>query len=222
MAPDVGVLIVDDQPITRSGLTCIVGSLPGYTVVAEAEDGIQAVVRAREHEVGLALVDLRMPRVDGVEATRRLMRVEEPPRIIVMTTFGADDRALEALEAGACGFVTKDICRTELHRAMDTVMHGGTLVSPDMLGYLMTKATRSTAAAVPAERRAELLGRLNDSERHVLALVGAGLSNAQIADRLFLSVSSIKARVSRLLQKLELDNRTRAAVLAHELDLLGD
>lgn len=222
MGPDVGVLIVDDQPITRSGLTCIVDSLPGYTVVAEAEDGMEAVVRARAHEVALALVDLRMPRVDGVETTRRLMRAENPPRIIVMTTFGVGDQALEALEAGASAFVTKDICRTELHRAMDSVMHGGTLVSPDLLGYLMAKATRSTGAAVPAQRRAELLGRLNDAEQHVLTLIGAGLSNAQIADRLFLSVSSIKARVSRLLQKLDLDNRTQAAVLAHELDLLGE
>ncbi|MFI5983429.1 response regulator [Streptomyces sp. NPDC051555] len=221
MGLDVRVLVVDDQPITRSGLTCIVDSLPGYTVVAEAGDGIEAVARAREHEVALALVDLRMPRVDGVETTRRLMRAQEPPRIIVMTSFSVNDQALEALEAGACGFVTKDVCREELHRAMDSVMHGGTLVSPDMLGYMMTRATRSTAA-VPAERRAELLARLNESERHVLALIGSGLSNAQIADRLFLSVSSIKARVSRLLQRLELDNRTQAAVVAHELDLLSD
>ncbi|MFJ7205809.1 response regulator [Streptomyces sp. NPDC098789] len=221
MGLDVRVLVVDDQPITRSGLTCIVDSLPGYTVVAEAGDGIEAVARAREHEVALALVDLRMPRVDGVETTRRLMRAQEPPRIIVMTSFSVNDQALEALEAGACGFVTKDVRSEELHRAMDSVMHGGTLVSPDMLGYMVTRATRSTAA-VPAERRAELLSRLNESERHVLALIGAGLSNAQIAARLFLSVSSIKARVSRLLQRLELDNRTQAAVVAHELDLLGD
>ncbi|MFE3553413.1 response regulator [Streptomyces sp. NPDC059193] len=221
MGLDVGVLVVDDQPITRSGLTCIVNSLPGYTVVAEAGDGIEAVARAREHEVALALVDLRMPRVDGVETTRRLLRAQQPPRIIVMTSFGVNDQALEALEAGACGFLTKDVCLEELHRALDSVMHGGTLVSPDMLGYMVTRAARSTAA-VPAERRAELLARLNESERHVLALIGAGLSNAQIADRLFLSVSSIKARVSRLLQKLELDNRTQAAVVAHELDMLGD
>ncbi|MFZ3475829.1 response regulator [Streptomyces sp. 4.24] len=188
--------------------------------MAEAEDGLEAVARAREREVGLALVDLRMPQVDGVETTRRLMRVEESPRIIVMTTFGVNDQALKALEAGACGFVTKDICREELHHAMDSVTAGGTLVSPGMLGYLMTRAKRGTAA-VPTERRAELLDRLNESERHVLALIGAALSNAQIADRLFLSVSSIKARVSRLLQKLELDNRTQAAVLAHELEVLG-
>lgn len=213
-----GVLIVDDQPITRSGLTCIVESLPGYTVVAEAEDGTQVVAKAREHDVDLVLMDLRMPRIDGVEATRRLMGMDDPPHVIVMTTFAVDEHALQALEAGARGFVMKDIRPEELHFAMESVMNGGSLVSTEMLGFLVTEASRGSAGARPHHRQ-ELLASLSESEHRVLALIGAGLSNAQIAGRLYLSVSSVKAHVSRVLQKLALDNRTQAAVLAHELGL---
>ncbi|MEV6954678.1 response regulator transcription factor [Streptomyces sp. NPDC051183] len=217
-----GVLIVDDQPITRSGLTCIIESLPGYRVAAEAEDGTQVVAKVREHDVDLVLMDLRMPRVDGVEATRRLMGMDDPPPVIAMTTFAVDEHALEALEAGARGFVMKDIRPEELHFAMESVMNGGSLVSTEMLGFLVTQASRGSAAAARPHHRQELLARLSESEHRVLALVGAGLSNAQIAGRLYLSVSSVKAHVSRVLQKLALENRTQAAVLAHELGLPAD
>ncbi|MGW8953902.1 response regulator [Streptomyces sp. NPDC055709] len=214
---DVRVLIVDDQPIARSGLTCLVNSMPGYTVVAEAGDGSQALARARENNVGLVLMDLRMPRIDGVEATRRLMRTSRPPRVIVMTAFAVDERALLSLDAGALGFLMKDVRPEELRRAMDSVMSGGSLVTEDMLGYLVAKASRRTAP--DQARRCQLLTLLSDSEREVLAMLGAGMSNAQIASVLYLSVSSVKTKVSRLLQKLELDNRTQAAVLAHEFNL---
>lgn len=217
-----GVLIVDDQPITRSGLTCIVESLPGYRVAAEADDGAQVVAKVREHDVDLVLMDLRMPRIDGVEATRRLMGMDDPPHVIVMTTFAVDEHALKALEAGARGFVMKDIRPEELHFAMESVMNGGSLVSTEMLGFLVTKASRGPSAAARPHHRQGLLSCLTESEHRVLTLIGAGLSNAQIAGRLYLSVSSVKAHVSRLLQKLALDNRTQAAVLAHELGLPAD
>lgn len=216
----VRVMIVDDQPITRSGLRFLVDSLPGYEVVAEAVDGADAVARAREHVVALVLMDLRMPRIDGVEATRQLMRMSEPPRIIVMTTFAVDEQALEALEAGAHGFLMKNLRPEELSAGMDVVMNGGQLVSAEMLDFLMLKASRG-AASLSARHR-ELLVLLTDSERRVLSLLGAGLSNSEIADALYLSVSSVKTYVSRLLQKLNLDNRTQAAVLAYELDFMDE
>ncbi|MGP3691560.1 response regulator transcription factor [Streptomyces sp. IBSNAI002] len=214
----VRVMIVDDQPITRSGLRFLVDSIPGYQVVAEAEDGADAVGKAREHEAGLVLMDLRMPRIDGVEATRQLMRMGEPPRVLVMTTFAVDEQALDALEAGAHGFLSKDLRVEELRAAMDVVMSGGQLVSGDMLDFLMLKASRGAAGL--SVRRKELLVLLTESERRVLSLLGAGLSNSEIADALYLSVSSVKTYVSRLLQKLNLDNRTQAAVLAYELDFM--
>lgn len=214
----VRVMIVDDQPITRSGLRFLVDSIPGYQVVAEAEDGADAVAKAREHEAGLVLMDLRMPRIDGVEATRQLMRMSEPPKVLVMTTFGVDEQALDALEAGAHGFLSKDLRLEELRAGMDVVMSGGQLVSGDMLDFLMLKASRGAAGI--SVRRKELLVLLTESERRVLSLLGAGLSNSEIADALYLSVSSVKTYVSRLLQKLNLDNRTQAAVLAYELDFM--
>lgn len=214
----VRVLVVDDEAISRYGLTRLVDSMPGYTVAASAEDGTQAVAKAREHDVDLVLMDLRMPRVDGVEATRRLMRIENPPPVIVLTGFAVDACALRALEAGARGFLVKDIRAEDLRIAMDCVVNGGSLVSAEMLGLMMAKASRGKAALRDTNR----LAPLTESEREVLRLVGAGLSNTRIAGRLYLSLSSVKAHVSRMLQKLDLDNRTQAAVLAFELGLLDE
>ncbi|MGW5115901.1 response regulator transcription factor [Streptomyces noursei] len=216
----VRVMIVDDQPITRSGLRFLVDCIPGYEVVAEAEDGVDAVAKAREYQVALVLMDLRMPRIDGVEATRQLMRMAEPPKVIVMTAFALDEQALDALEAGAHGFLMKDLRPEELRAGLDVVMHGGQLISAEMLDFLMFKVSRG-AASLSARHR-ELLVLLTESERRVLSLLGAGLSNSEIADELYLSVSSVKTYVSRLLQKLHLDNRTQAAVLAYELDFMDE
>ncbi|MFK0292933.1 response regulator [Streptomyces sp. NPDC090442] len=216
----VRVMIVDDQPITRSGLRFLVSSMPGYEVVAEAEDGVDAVAMAREHEVTMVLLDLRMPRIDGVETTRQLMRMTEPPKVIVMTTFEVDERAVDALEAGAHGFLTKYLRPEELRAGMDAVMKGAQVVSGEVLDFLMHKASSSTTSLHP--RRDGLPVLLTESERRVLSLLGAGLSNSQIADALYLSVSSVKTYVSRLLRKLNLDNRTQAAVLANELDFADE
>ncbi|MFK0202764.1 response regulator [Streptomyces lavendulae] len=215
--PEVGVLIVDDHPITRSGLACLVGDMPGYTVVAQAEDGTQAVAEARAHRPGLVLMDLRMPGIDGVEATRRLMRLAEPPLVLAMTAYVVDELGLAALEAGARGFLTKDIRPEALHSAMESVMSGGSPLCSEMFTLLRSRVSAAMPGA--ASRPVRTLASLSEAERSVLALLGAGMSNAQIARELYLSVSGVKAHVSRLLRKLELDNRTRAAVMAHELGL---
>lgn len=216
----VRVMIVDDQPITRSGLRFLVDSIPGYEVVTEAEDGAEAVAKARDHDVDLVLMDLRMPRIDGAEAARQLARMPRPPRIIIVTTFGVDEQALDALDAGADAFLFKGISPEELSSALDVVMSGGRLISPEMLSFIMQKTSKGPVSH--HVKRKELLLLLTDSERRVLSLLGAGLSNLEIAETLYLSVSSVKTYVSRLLQKLDLENRTQAAVLAYELDFLHE
>ncbi|MFF6946890.1 LuxR C-terminal-related transcriptional regulator, partial [Streptomyces lavendulae] len=160
------------------------------------------------------------PGLDGVEATRRLMRLAEPPLVLAMTAYAVDELGLAALEAGARGFLTKDIRPEALHSAMESVMSGGSPLCSEMFALLRSRASAAmpgTAGAAPLPVRA--LASLSEAERSVLALLGAGMSNAQIARELYLSVSGVKAHVSRLLRKLDLDNRTRAAVMAHELGL---
>ncbi|MER5561278.1 response regulator transcription factor [Streptomyces sp. NPDC002506] len=214
---DARVLVVDDQAIARSGLVCLVDSMPGFTVAAVAENGPEAVTRAREHDVDLVLMDLRVPHVDGVETTRRLARLSRPPRVIVLTGSAVDDQALAALEAGTSGFLTKEVDPAGLRSAMEGVMNGVSPVAAEVLGLIVRKASHGTARG--RVHRAELLARLTEQERCVLTLVGAGLSNVQIAGRIYLSVSGVKAHVSRILRKLDLHNRTQAAVLASELHL---
>ncbi|MFJ8312923.1 MULTISPECIES: response regulator [unclassified Streptomyces] len=215
---DIRVLVVDDQAITRSGLTCLVDSVPGFTVTAVAEDGPQAVSQARERDVDLVLMDLHMPRIDGVETTRRLTRLSPAPRVIVLTAFAVDHRALDALEAGANGFLTQDIRPEGLRGAMESVMNGVSPLSAEALGLIVSKASHGTVRG--RVHRAELLSRLTEQERRVLKLLGSGMSNVQIAGTVYLSVSGVKAHVSRILRKMGLHNRTQAAVLAYELNLL--
>ncbi|WP_438297520.1 response regulator [Streptomyces sp. HUAS TT7] len=215
---DTRVLVVDDQAIARSGLLSLVDSVPGFTVAAVAEDGPQAVAQAREHDVDLVLMDLCMPHIDGVETTRRLTRLSRPPRVIVLTAFAVDDQALAALEAGASGFLTKDVRPAGLQGAMESVMRGVSPVSAEVLSLIMKRASHGTARG--RVHRAELLGRLTEQERCVLMLIGSGMSNVQIAGTIYLSVSGVKAHVSRILRKLGLHNRTQAAVLAYELNLV--
>ncbi|WP_411144440.1 response regulator [Streptomyces sp. x-80] len=211
------VLIVDDQVLIRSGLRQLVGTSPAFEVVAEAGDGAEAVAQARAHRPDVVLMDVRMPRVDGVAATAQLMRFAAPPKVLVLTGFDVDDRVLDALEAGACGFLFKDLTPWQLETAMRTVLAGGRVVAPAVLDSLVRRATGpARGGAVP-----DGLGRLSDSERRVLALIGAGLTNAQIARRLHLAQASVKTYVSRTLAKLGLDNRTQAAILAYEAGLAG-
>ncbi|MEU7166283.1 response regulator transcription factor [Streptomyces morookaense] len=211
------VMIVDDQAIIRMGLTMLVDSSDDFEVVAEAGDGAEALSQVAAHRPDVVLMDLNMPRVDGVEATRRLMRLPEPPMVLVLSVFDADARVLEALEAGACGFLLKDLRPEELFAALHTVASGCRVVAPEVLTSLVRRAADHTPIRVNGA--GEKLSLLSQGERRVLALVAAGMTNAEIARTLHLSGASVKTYVSRTLAKLGLDNRTQAAIIAYEMGL---
>ncbi|MEU8567161.1 response regulator transcription factor [Streptomyces pathocidini] len=213
-------MIVDDQAIIRSGLRALVESFDEFEVVAEASDGAEAVSQCRSHQPDLVLMDLRMPHVDGVGGTRRLSMLDPAPKIVVLTTYNVDDKVIDAFEAGACGFLLKDFKPQELLAGMHNALAGGRSVSSGVLDTLLRRA----APRIPSDLLAcrAKLEELSDGERRVLALVGEGLTNAEIAQRLCLSAASVKTYVSRALAKLNLDNRTQAAILAYEAGLVGE
>lgn len=211
------VLVVDDQALIRSSMCLLLDSTPEFDVVAEAEDGADALAKARAHRPDIVLMDVRMPRVDGVAATEQLMRFTQPPKVLMLTNFDVDDRVLDALEAGASGFLLKDLSPRRLSSALRTVLAGGRVVSPEVLDSLVRRA--STTDRAGGEGVEQRLSQLSGSERRVLELVGLGLTNAQIARKLYLSQASVKTYVSRMLAKLGLDNRTQAAILAYEAGL---
>lgn len=212
------VLIADDQASIRSSLSLLLGSIPEFEVTAEAVDGTEAVAKARALRPDVVLMDVRMPGVDGIAATRQLMRFGQPPRVLMLTSFDVDDRVLDALEAGACGFLLKDLCTRQLETALRTVVAGGRVVSPEVLDSLVRRATTPPDRSCDADLQ-QRLAQLSGSERRVLELIGAGLTNAEIAQRLYLSPASVKTYVSRMLTKLSLENRTQAAILAYDAGL---
>ncbi|MFC5722295.1 response regulator [Streptomyces gamaensis] len=211
------VAIVDDQAIIRMGLTMLVDSHEDFEVVFEATDGAEAVAQVTAHRPDIVLMDLTMPRLDGVEATRRLMRLPDPPTVLILSVFDTDERVLEALDAGAGGFLLKDLRPEELFAALHTVITGCRVIAPEVLTSLVRKAADRTPVRVGGA--GEKLDLLSPGERRVLALVGAGMTNAQIARALQLSGASVKTYVSRTLAKLGLDNRTQAALIAYEMGL---
>ncbi|MFB7629827.1 response regulator [Streptomyces sp. NPDC056149] len=213
------VLVVDDQPLIRSSLCLLLSSAPGFRVTAEAEDGADALAKARTHRPDVVVMDVRLPRFDGVAATEQLMRFTRPPKVLMLTNFDVDDRVLDALEAGAAGFLLKDLCPQQLPAALRTVLCGGRVVSAEVLDSLVRRASTAKRGCGTAVQ--ERLAQLSGSERRVLELIGAGLTNAEIARRLYLSQASVKTYVSRMLAKLALDNRTQAAILAYEAGLAG-
>ncbi|MFI6645654.1 response regulator [Streptomyces sp. NPDC050504] len=214
----VKVMIVDDQALIRSGLRTVLEDTGGIEVVAEAGDGAEAVARAREHKPDVVLMDLNMPRIGGVEATLQLLRLPDPPKVLVLTTFNTDDYVMKALAAGASGFLLKDARTEEIVSAVHTVLAGGTALSPPIMAKLLGRA-EGTGSQFYHPGVREKLDALSESERKVLMLVGEGLTNQQIAERLHLSITSVKTYVSRVLGRFELDNRTQAALLAYEIGL---
>jgi len=214
------VLVVDDQEMFRVGLVAILGAHDGIEVVGEATDGDVAIRRVDELRPDVVLMDVRMPTLDGIEATRRILadeRFDPPPRVVVLTTFDADDYILSALRAGASGFLLKDAAPDELVAAVRTVHGGDALLSPrvtrTVVGQLVAAAPRELAP------RPELAA-LTERELEVLLLVAAGLSNSEIAERLFIAEQTTKSHVSRILTKLGLRDRVHAVVLAYESGLV--
>jgi DNA-binding NarL/FixJ family response regulator len=209
------VLIADDQALVRAGFRMVVESRPDLAVVGEAADGAEAVALAAETRPDVVLMDIRMPLMDGIEATRRITSLEgDPPtRILILTTFDLDQYVYDALRAGAAGFLLKDVPPAELAAAIRTVAAGDALLAP-----VVTRRLIERFVALPSPRRADpgVLGELSGREGEVLRLIARGYTNQQIAEQLVLSTATVKSHVAHLLMKLGLRDRTQAVVLAYE------
>ncbi|MFI9719320.1 response regulator [Streptomyces sp. NPDC052396] len=213
---DIRVLVADDQAAVRSGLVLILRSAPGIEVAGEAADGEEAIRLTRRLRPDLVLMDVRMPRLDGVSATR-VITSEQLADVLVLTTFDLDEYVFGALRAGAAGFLLKNAEAAELVAAVRTVARGEGLISPAVTRRLIAEFARR-APAPPA--RATVLDALTPRERQVLAALGEGLSNAEVGARLGMAEATVKTHVSRLLPKLGLRSRVQAAVLAQELGMV--
>ncbi|MGH8792671.1 MAG: response regulator [Stackebrandtia sp.] len=209
------VVIADDQQLVRAGVEMLLRSAGGVDVVGEAADGAAAVRLAEEHKPDVILMDIRMPRVDGIEATRRILKARPSARIVMLTTFAEDENVYAALRAGAIGFLVKDDDPRHMVEAVRRAAAGDTILAAPVLHRVVQHAVGASVAPTVAGG-----DRLTAREREVLALVGAGLSNAEIADQLHVGVTTVKTHVSSVMDKLQLRNRIQAAVTAHRLGLV--
>ena len=209
------VLLVDDDALVRAGLRMILSSSGETEVVGEAADGAEALAAVQAHRPDVVLMDIRMPEMDGIAATAALRRLATPPHVIVLTTFQADEHVMNALRAGADGFLLKDTAPTEIVHAVRLVAAGEAMLSPSVTRTLLAHLGNDDVT----DRRhqaAQRLKSLTDREREVATAVGSGASNAEIAASLFMSEATVKAHVSRLLTKLAVTNRVHIAILVHD------
>jgi DNA-binding NarL/FixJ family response regulator len=206
------VLLADDQALVRDGFRALIDREPDMAVVAEAADGVEAIAGVRQHRPDVVLMDIRMPNIDGLTATTRVLALPEPPRVLVLTTFDRNEWVYEALRAGASGFLLKDVRGSRLTEAIRTVAAGEALLAPSITRRLIEDFVSRRPARPPAPPPDVL----TDREAEVLRLLAAGLTNAEIAERLFVGHSTVKTHVTRLLTKLDLRDRAQAVVFAYE------
>jgi DNA-binding NarL/FixJ family response regulator len=211
------VVVADDQGMVRSGFSVLLNAQPDIEVVAEAVNGEEAIARAAELHPDVILMDVRMPVLDGLQATRVITAMADAPKVLVLTTFDLDDYVYEALRSGASGFLLKDASAGELAEAVRLVAAGDALLSPGVTRRLIAEFARMGAPRSPGR---EQLDGLTERESEVLALVARGMSNAEIAGYLVVAEQTVKTHVSRILMKLGLRDRTQAVVLAYETGLV--
>jgi DNA-binding NarL/FixJ family response regulator len=205
------VLLVDDEELVRAGLSAILGAEPDLTVVGQAADGAAVLPLVREARPDVVLMDVRMPAVDGIQATRRLLEtVADPPKILVVTTFENDEYVYDALRAGASGFLLKRARPEEIVHAVRIVAHGDTLLFPAAIRQLAASHREGRGGGAP------WIGHLTEREADVLRLMAAGLSNTEIGERLYVSLQTVKTHVSNVLAKLAARDRTQAVIAAYE------
>jgi DNA-binding NarL/FixJ family response regulator len=208
------VLVVDDQPLVRSGFRMILDERPDIELVGEAADGNEALVLAATLDPEVILMDIRMPNLDGVEATRRLIAAQTRARILVLTTFDLDEYVYAAIDAGASGFLLKDVQPTDLIDAIRVVAAGNSLFAPTATQRLLTRFGSKSV------KKPRSLDELTDRETETLRLLANGLSNAEIAQRLFVSETTVKSHVSAVLRKLKVRDRVQAVIAAYDAGLV--
>jgi DNA-binding NarL/FixJ family response regulator len=209
--------LIDDDSLVRAGLAMILGADPGIEVVGQGADGSEAVPLVHKHRPDVLLMDVRMPTLDGIAATKAVTALPNPPKIIMLTTFDMDEYVFQALEAGASGFLLKDTPPQELARAVHVVAGGEAMLSPTVTRRMLSHFSEANPGT--RQERHPGLEQLTERETEVLGAVGAGLSNAQIGMRLFMSEATVKAHVSKIFAKLDCTNRVQIAIIAHEAGL---
>ena len=211
------VLIADDQALVRSGFGLIVGRRPDLTVVAEAENGNEAVRRTLDLQPDVVLMDIRMPELDGIEATRRIVASGSAARILVLTTFDADEYVYAALRAGASGFLLKDVRPRELVEGIRLVAGGNALLGPTVTRRLLDRFVEPERKT---QNNAEAISTLTSREEEIMRLLASGLSNSELADRLVVSEATVKSHVSNVLRKLGVRDRVQAVIAAYDAGLV--
>jgi DNA-binding NarL/FixJ family response regulator len=216
------LVVVDDQPLLRTGFRMILAAERDMTVVGEAGDGVEAVREVARLQPDVVLMDIRMPNMDGVEATRRITAAGGPegPRVLILTTFDLDEYVLAAIRAGASGFLLKDVPPEELAAAIRIVASGEALLAPSVTRRLLDRFAELPPPGGVPSRQPSGLADLTEREHEVFTLIGRGLSNQEIAERLFLGETTVKTHVSRVFAKLELRDRVQAVVLAYETGIV--
>lgn len=218
MGEVIRIVIVDDDPLVHTGLGLILGGTPNLEVVAEASDGEAALSVVAEHTPDVVLMDIRMPHRDGLSATAEILKRPNPPKIIVLTTFDSDDMVMKALAAGASGFLLKDTPPAKMVAAIQSVIEGEPTLSPSVIEQVIRVATQSSTDSRKEEALADL-AELNDREREVALAIGHGLSNADIAAQHYMSVATVKAHITKIFDKLGVDNRVQVAMKVHDAGL---